>query len=98
MDLKIKVADLREVTNRIFDHIEHDLKIDEVTLDKDCYWDIADEQLYNPLEDPSSFSLGQLFDDWEFLTHILSDKEQAVSIMFIHLAPLLRYVGLKIGQ
>jgi hypothetical protein len=97
MDLKIKVADLREVTNRILDHIENDLKISEISVDKDYYWDIPDDRLYSQ-EDPSGFVLSQLFDDWEFLAPILSDKEQAVSIMFIHLAPLLRYIGQKVGQ
>jgi hypothetical protein len=47
---------------------------------------------------PSELDIGQLFDDLEFLLKTLDNEEQAVSLMFVHLAPLLRYVGEKVGQ
>ena len=98
MDLEINIADLREITNRIFDHIQNDLKIDRLHIDKDYYWDIPDEYLYDPLKDPAQFVLGQLYHDWEFLLPLITDKELAVSLMLIHVAPLLRYIGNKVGQ
>ena len=97
MALEIEINDLRQVANRIFDHIQKDLKIDKVRIDQD-YWDIPKDKLYDPTKDPSDLVLGQLYDDWEFLSSILSDKEQAVSLMFVHLAPLLRYIGEEVGQ
>jgi len=98
MDLEIKIADLREVTNRIFEHIEKDLKLDVVRLTEDYYWDVPSDRLYDMANRPAELDTGQLYDDWEFLSHILQDEDQAVSLMLIHLAPLLRYIGLKVGQ
>jgi hypothetical protein len=98
MDLEIDISQLREITNRIFDHIEKDLKITGVRIDKDYYWDIPDKDLYDPSKDPGKLVFGQLYDDWSFLLPILSDKELAVSIMLIHVASLLRYIGNKVGQ
>jgi hypothetical protein len=97
-DLKIEISDLRKIINSIFDHIEQDLKISSVHIGEDYYWNISTEELYNALKDPTNLNIGQLYDDWEFLKNILEDKNQAVSLMMIHVAPLLRYIGEKIGQ
>ncbi len=92
----MEIEKLRVITNLIFDHIRDDLKIEEVSLDKDFYWGIPTELLYD-VEKPNDLDMGQLSDDLEFLSKI-ENKEEAVSIMFTHLAPLLRYIGEKVGQ
>ena len=93
MALEINISELRLVINRILDHIEHDLGHASVKLDEDDYWDVADEERYDFTKSPENFEHGQLHDDWEFLSSILKDKDQAVALMLIHAAPLLRYVG-----
>lgn len=98
MDVEVKVADLRLVLCRILDHIEHDLGHATVKLDQDNYWDIADEERYDFKKSPRNFEHGQLRDDWEFLSSIIEDKDQAVSLMLIHAAPVLRRIGEQVGQ
>lgn len=98
MDVEVKIADLRLVIGRILDHIEHDLGHTVVKLDQDDYWDVADEERYDFTKSPTSLGHGQLRDDWEFLRSILEDKDQAVSLMLIHVAPLLRRIGEQVGQ
>jgi hypothetical protein len=98
MDVEIKVADLRVIIDRILDHIERDLGHTTVKLDQDNYWDVADDERYDFTKTPGNFEHGQLRDDWEFLSSILDDKEQAVSLMLAHVAPLLRRMGEQIGQ
>ena len=98
MAVDIKVAEFRLVMNRIFDHIEHDLGIERITLDQDSYWDVSDVERYNFDKSPEEFGHGQLQDDWEFLSSIIHDKDQAVSLMLIHAAPLLRRIGEQVGQ
>ena len=97
MNLVIKTSDLRKITNLLFDHIEQDLQISSIPIEEDNYWNVPTEGLYNALKDPTDLDMGQLYEDWDFLTKI-TNKEEAVSLMMIHLAPLLRYVGEKIGQ
>lgn len=96
--VEIKVSDLRLVIDRILDHIERDLGRSTVTLRQDSYWDVADEERYDFTKTPKSFEHGQLHDDWQFLASILKDKDQAVSLMLIHVAPLLRCLGEEVGQ
>ncbi len=95
--MKIEIEELRKITNWIFDHIRDDVNIKEINLDEDFYWDIDDDKLYDMQSKPIEIDVGQLYDDWEFLSKI-DNKEEAVSLMLIHLAPLLRYIGTKVGQ
>lgn len=98
-DNSIKLEELRLAINAIFDHIQEDLKIEDCPLTENYYWDISDDSLYAVDKDAEAPSVGSLQDDWEFLKPLLSqDRNQAVSLMLIHAAPLLRYLGRKIGQ
>ena len=98
MAVEIKLSELRTVVNRILDHIEHNLGRTSVKLDQDSYWDVASGERYDFTKSPENFEHGQLQDDWEFLSSILKDKDQAVALMLIHAAPLLRYLGEEVGQ
>jgi len=98
MAVEINVSDMRTVINRILDHIEKDLGYMSVKLSQDDYWDVAEVERYDFTKSPNNYVAGQLHDDWEFLTSIMKDKDQAVSLMLIHVAPLLRCIGEEIGQ
>lgn len=98
MAIEIKISELRSILNTILDHIEKDLGHAVVSIDADSYWDVSDSERYVFTKSPENLGHGQLNDDWEFLSPILEDKEQAVSLMLIHAAPLLRRIGEQIGQ
>lgn len=98
-DNSIKLEELRQVINTIFDHIKEDLNLEDCPLTENYYWDISEDSLYAAGKDMGSPSVGSLQDDWEFLSPLLSqDRNQAIPLMLIHVAPLLRYLGQKIGQ
>ena len=99
MESEIDIEKLRQVTNAIFDHLSK-MGIKEVAVGKDTdyYWEVPNDHLHKVRETQPQLDIGRLSDDLEFLSPILKDEKQAVSLMFIHLAPLLRYVGEKIGQ
>jgi hypothetical protein len=95
----IPIGELRAVVNLILDHIIHDLKIENVQLDEDYYWGMGKEDLYAILNEKPDLTIGSLADDWDFLSKMDKDRRhEAVSLMLIHVAPLLRYVGEKVGQ
>lgn len=94
----IKVSELRAIIDSILSHVENDLRLDEIELSEDYYWNIPDEALYSVGQNPSELTVGSLCDDLEFLRPLLKDKEQAFSLMLIHVAPLLRYIATKVGQ
>jgi hypothetical protein len=98
MAIEIKIAELRSAINRILNHIEYDLGMIKIALDKDHYWDMFSEDIYDLAKDPKNFGVEQLGDDWEFLSGILKDKDRAVALMLIHASPLPRRIGEQVRE
>ncbi|MDR0234492.1 MAG: hypothetical protein LBI31_06820 [Zoogloeaceae bacterium] len=98
MDVEIKIADLRLAINRILDHIENELGHTSVALGQDYYWEVHDADKYDFNKTPNNnYMVGNLYDDWEFLSATLKDKDQAIAYMVVHAAPLLRYIGEEVS-
>jgi hypothetical protein len=95
MTEKINIAELQQITNEFFEHILNVLEIDSIELTESLYWSIHDEEKYKVENQPQNMGLGDLYDDMEFLKHILKDKDQAVPAMMMHLAPILDYLSTK---
>lgn len=75
----VDVSVLRDVTNRIFDVIERDLKMRSVELSCDFCQSISDEELYEVGWEPQDFTVGSL--------------ATAIPIMLMHIAPLLKWLS-----
>lgn len=96
----LEIHALQKISNSIFDHIINDLKISKIELkeNKDFYWEVPDDELYAVKNAQPKLDIGRLSDDWEFLKPLLHEEKQAVSLMLIHLAPLMRYLGTEVGK
>lgn len=90
--MEISLSDLRKVTNKIFDHLER-LGYQKLELDKDYYWNISEELVYDVSIDPTDFEIGQLSDDWAELEKILSNEDKPLSYSLVWLSAILRFVG-----
>ncbi len=95
---KIPLRDLRVIINQIFDHIEKELDIDSIELLHDYYNDLSLNAMFDIEKEPINYEMGQLYDDWEFLEGLKYEPECSVSLMFDHVAPILRYIAYRIGQ
>jgi hypothetical protein len=94
----INISELRKIADSILSHIENELRLKEVALTEDYYWNVADDVLYMGENMEKAISVGCLYADREFLLPLLNDKAQAFPLMLIHLAPILRYLALKVVQ
>lgn len=90
--MKISTANLRAVSNALFDHLERN-GIVEVELDKDFYWAIQTEDLYSPYEQPKDLTLGQLSSDLADLDAIRTGRSQPTSHSLVWLSAVLRWLG-----
>lgn len=90
--MEINLDDLRLIINKIFDRLALE-NCKTIELRKDDYWDVSDEDKYDLYKRPNNLYSGKLSDDLEFLLPILSDKDQATQYMFVHVAPLLKYIA-----
>lgn len=62
----IKISELREMANKIFDEFEQ-MGCSEFVLNEDFYWDIHENERYDLKREPEGCAVGQLFDDIYFL-------------------------------
>jgi hypothetical protein len=96
----VNIGELRRIVNDLLDHVES-ANGPELRLDQDYYWDLSSEAMYDVTKKVSNVDLvGSLGDSWEFLLNMQRDdiKQDGPSLMLIHAAPLLRYIGEKVGQ
>lgn len=93
---KIEIQTVREVVNAIFDFVQNELGVESLTLERNFYWSIDEEQLFNMDAPPTSHDVGSLLDDVEFVMAAHGDRKQALPILLQHVAPLLRELGQKL--
>jgi hypothetical protein len=94
----VSIGELKAVVNLILDHMIQDLKVDSVAIENEFYWDMDRKYLYDVHNKTPVLDIGSLHDDWEFLAKMGSDRRDAARLMLVHVAPLLRYIGEKVGQ
>lgn len=90
--LRVPVALLRRASELLLDHLES-VEGDAILLDRDYFWAIAPEQLYDAYTEPSTFTVGQLSDCVENLERLLDDPSLSTSFALVWLAELLRGAG-----
>lgn len=95
MSVEIKISELRNVVNRIMDHVETDLGHASVVLTEVDYWDVLDDDLYKPAR-PVTLGIGNLADDWSLLQHIRNGGEVAAPYELVHVGGLLRRIALQV--
>ena len=100
MENEIDLLAIKQVANAILDHAINDLKIKKLAIreDQDFYWEVPSDRLYEVKKEQPQLDVGRLSDDWELLAPIIDDKHQAVALMLIHLAPLLKFIGEEVRQ
>jgi hypothetical protein len=94
---KISIAELRSIVNDLLLHVER-VAGPEVTIDSDFYWDLPSPELWDVSKNiPKVDEIGRLTDDLHFLRVMKDTVEYGPSVNLIHAAPLLRYIGEKVG-
>jgi len=95
----VNISELRRIVDALLTHVEK-VHGPEFRLENDYYLYLDSNVMYdvgktiNKVEET-----GSLGDDWEFLLNMKDEniKEDGPSLMLIHAAPLLRYIGEKVG-
>jgi hypothetical protein len=90
---EIDLVKLRAVVNRLLDHIIETRGVRTVALDSQYYWEVPAAARYEIEADPGKLDVGNLADDWEFVSMLLRADHSPVAYQLTELAPLLEYVG-----
>lgn len=96
--MEIDLKQLKEVTNRLLDHLIETRGVTKVSIEQPFYWDLPLPETYDVEEKPPAPDVGSLVDDWEFLSGLLEADADPVAYQLTELTPLIRYIGLKLGK
>ena len=90
--VRVPVSLLRRASELLLEHLE-DVEGAAILLDKDYFWSIVPEQLYDVYTEPITFSVGQLSECVDNLERLVADPAQSTSFALVWLADLLRSAG-----
>lgn len=93
--MKIKTSELLEVIDLLKEQIQTHFKESVQVNDEDFYWQIPLDELFDPTENPSGMTLGQLSDDWEELSRLLKPSEIPISYDLQRLSVIFDLIKLK---
>lgn len=93
--LKFPIDEIRHVFSLVMDHLAA-VEGKEIQLEKDHFWAIPAEQLYNVFASPQELTIGQLSESWTNLTDLLGDGLPPNSYALVWLADVLRAIGLEV--
>ena len=93
--MKIKTTDLLDVIDILRADILEAFP-DEIYIDaEDFYWQISEDELYDPTQEPRVEELGQLSDDWSELLRLKREEEIPISYDLNRLATILKIIKKK---
>ncbi|TDQ81704.1 hypothetical protein [Sphingobacterium yanglingense] len=72
--MKISISEIQKITSDLLSKLKEN-KGDEIQITNDYYWDISDEEVYNPYEEPRSITLGQLSDDLREIERLINSDD-----------------------
>ncbi|WP_051786248.1 hypothetical protein [Endozoicomonas numazuensis] len=87
--MEIKKQALFEVIELLQKNIDENLpEVINVEIE-DFYWEISEEDLYNPVSTPEELTLGQLSEDWSELSRLMDDSNFPISYDLRRLSAIL---------
>jgi len=92
--MKIRIDDLSKVINVLLSNLSDSLG-NEIDISNDFYWDISEEQLYNPYEKPNDLSLGQISDDLNEVNRLCVNDRDVVPYDIKRVAEILKALSIE---
>lgn len=89
---EIQKEDLKKILFMLIDKLD-DSPTDNFSLEKDLYWNIPDDKLYNVYQEPENLTIGSLVEDWEFLQKILRKEREVLWYDFYKVSTILTSIG-----
>ncbi|WP_213277055.1 hypothetical protein [Chryseobacterium indologenes] len=93
--VKLNIAELKKLLNILLVHLNKQNNTAFVEFEKDLYWNITDEELYDPYKDPIDLTIGSLVEDWLFLQKVAKDEREILHYDFYKLGSILKFLGSK---
>ncbi|MFD0396800.1 hypothetical protein ACFVHI_01775 [Kitasatospora sp. NPDC127121] len=90
--LQIPLDQLRRAFELALHHIEASAG-STVAVERDYFWSVPGDELYDVPNEPKTITIGQLSESWHHLEHLLTDPDRIVGYHLVWLADVLRAIG-----
>jgi hypothetical protein len=90
--IRIPVDRLRQVCDQLLTHLAHQ-EGGTVELERDYFWSLDDESLYNVYSEPGQPVIGQVSESWQHLDQLLQQPDDTPTRHLVWLADVLRAIG-----
>jgi hypothetical protein len=90
-NLVVSLDELERAVHVVVQHLKQQAVQPE--LSDDYYWEISEEERYDPTKSPTDLSLGQLSEDWDRIQQILRGEAPPIGYALVWVASLLRRIG-----
>lgn len=91
----LNILDIRKLINILSNELEQSDDKSVAISENDLYWNILDEELYNPYHEPAQLTMGSLTEDWDFLEKALNGEREMINYDLYKPASILRFLGKK---
>lgn len=92
--MNISITEIEKVAIMLLASLKKS-KGDNIVVEKDLYWSIPVEELYDPYREPSEFTLGQLSDDLQEIKRLSVNPKDAVPYDLERLAMLIKILAVE---
>ncbi|UUV22016.1 hypothetical protein [Paenimyroides aestuarii] len=92
-NMKINIDELQKVTIFLLSKLKENSG-EEIEISNDYYWNILDDELYNPYEKPTDLTLGQLSDDLEEIKRLIN-SDDAIMYDLKRLAVIFKAISIE---
>lgn len=91
----INIDELERISQMLFSKLKENIG-NEIEVNKDFYWNISEEELYNPYDEPSNMTLGQLSDDIERINYVYKFSDEIVNYDLKRLSTIIQVLSLEV--
>lgn len=92
--MKVNINELQKITNLLLEKLQQS-KGNEIELNSDYYWDIAIDEIYNPYNEPTTITLGQISDDLTEINRLLHSDDDIIPYDLKRLASVINALSLE---
>lgn len=91
--MKVNVDYIKKITSLLLERLKES-KGNEIEIKNDYYWDISEDELYSPYEEPKNITLGQLSNDLEEVQR-LNKSDDAIVYDLKRLSQILKVLSIE---
>ncbi len=94
----VSFAELRKSFDVALTHIEAITGTNSIAVERDYFWSIPPDELYDAYNLPSDPTIGQVSESWQHLRDVVAEPDRVLGYHLVWLADVLRAIGSAVTE